>query len=152
VGAVVWGGFHNAGQICVSVERVYVEARIYDEFVAKVVERVSRLRYGMDSPGEFATDYGAMLTAEQLAIVERHVDEARENGATIKTGGRRATEGLFYEPTVPAGDDHTMTCMRDAPFGPTRPIITVSSAHEAIRLAHDPPDGVAARVWTRDER
>jgi len=152
VGAVVWGAMHNAGQICVSVERVYVEAPIHEEFVNRVVALVSQLRVGMDRPKEFATDYGAMLTATQLGIVQSHVQDARDKGATIKTGGRRAPEGSFYEPTVLTEVDHTMSCMREETFGPTLPIMKVDSIDEAVRLANDSPYGLSGSVWTRNER
>jgi acyl-CoA reductase-like NAD-dependent aldehyde dehydrogenase len=150
--AVVWGAMHNAGQICVSVERAYVEAPRHEEFVDRVVGLVTQLRWGMDEPGEFATDYGAILTASQLEIVESHVADARTRGATIRTGGRRAPEGLFYEPTVMTEVDHSMACMREETFGPTLPIMKVDSIEDAIRLANDTPYGLSGSVWTRDER
>jgi acyl-CoA reductase-like NAD-dependent aldehyde dehydrogenase len=150
VGGVVWGAFCNAGQVCVSVERVYVEAPVHDEFVAKVRARVAQLRYGMDEPGEYATDYGAMLTTGQLEIVERHVADAREKGATVETGGQRA--GECFEPTVLTGVDHAMTCMREETFGPTLPIMKVGSVDEAIELANDSPYGLSGSVWTRNEQ
>jgi acyl-CoA reductase-like NAD-dependent aldehyde dehydrogenase len=146
------GALYNAGQICISVERVYVEEPIYEEFVRRVVDKVSQLSCGMDAPGEFATDYGAMLTANQLAIVERHVQDARDSGATIRTGGRRAMEGLVYEPTVFTEVDHTMACMQEETFGPTLPIMRVASIDEAVRLANDSPYGLSGSVWTRNER
>jgi acyl-CoA reductase-like NAD-dependent aldehyde dehydrogenase len=149
-GGAVWGGMWNSGQICISVERVYVEAPIYDAFVARVVEKARDLRQGMDADGSFATDLGAMVTESQLTIVESHVADAVARGATVLTGGRRAAGGQFYEPTVLVDVDHTMACMRDETFGPTLPIMKVATEQEAIRLANDSPYGLSASVWTRD--
>jgi acyl-CoA reductase-like NAD-dependent aldehyde dehydrogenase len=100
VGGAVWGGLWNSGQICISVERIYVQEKVYDEFVGKLAEKVSALRQGMDADGSFNTEIGAMATESQLDIVERHVDDAVARGARTLTGGRRKAEGLFYEPTV----------------------------------------------------
>jgi Aldehyde dehydrogenase family len=105
--AAAWGALWNSGQICISVERVYVEAPIYDDFVTKVAEHVGRLRQGMDPDGSFTTDVGAMSTERQLTIVERHVDDAVGGGAKVLTGGHRAEQGLFFEPTVLVDVDHT---------------------------------------------
>ncbi len=149
--AAVWGGFYNAGQICVSIERVYVEAAVYDEFVTKVLEHTKALRVGTDSPGSYAADIGAITTPEQLAIVERHVADALERGATVATGGKAGQgPGRYYEPTVLLNVDESMQCMREESFGPTLPIVKVASADEAVRRANASEFGLAASVFTRD--
>lgn len=150
VGGAVWGGLWNSGQICISVERIYVQDKVYDEFVGKLTEKVAALRQGMDADGSFSTEVGAMATESQLQIVERHVDDALAHGARALTGGRRKPDGLFYEPTVLTDVDHSMLCMRDETFGPTLPVMRVSDEEEAIRLANDSPYGLAASVFSRD--
>jgi betaine-aldehyde dehydrogenase len=143
----VWGAFANAGQVCISLERAYVEEPIYDEFVDRVVEKTRALR--QDTAG--AAEVGAMISPAQIAIVEDHVQDARAKGAEILTGGRRADRaGGFYEPTVIAGADHTMKCMREETFGPTLPIMKVKDADEALRLANDSEFGLGASVFSGD--
>src|SRR5215469_845459 len=102
----VYGAFANAGQVCVSTERVYVAEAVADEFLARVVDKTSRLRQGVG--GE--ADVGPLCWPRQLEIVEEHVEDARRRGARILTGGRRnpAYAGLFYEPTVLTDVDHEM--------------------------------------------
>jgi hypothetical protein len=140
----------NAGQACISVERAYVEAPVYDEFVAKVTAKVQALRVGMDRPGEFAAEIGAIATPAQLDIIEAHVRDALSKGARVLTGGHRRDHGLFFEPTVLVDVDHTMDCMRHETFGPTLPIMKVRDEDEAVRLANDSPYGLSASVFTGD--
>lgn len=148
--AASWGAMWNSGQICISVERCYVEAPVYDEFVEKVVGKVRGLRQGMDPDGAFSTDIGAMESEAQLAIVEQHVQDAVERGATVLTGGQRGDRGLFFAPTVLVGVDHAMQCMREETFGPTLPIMRVDDEAEAVRLANDSKYGLSSSVWTSD--
>jgi len=151
VSAALWGGFYNAGQICVSTERVYVVADVYDEFVARLTEGVARLRVGTDAPGSFASDVGAIATAGQLALIEAHVADAVERGARVLTGGSRVEgPGLYFQPTVLVDVDHDMRCVREETFGPTLPVIKVADEEEAIRLANDSDFGLAATVFSRD--
>jgi acyl-CoA reductase-like NAD-dependent aldehyde dehydrogenase len=92
VAGAVWGGFSNAGQTCISVERVYVEDGIYDAFVTKLVGEVEKLRVGMDAPRSFSTDFGAIATEQQLQIIERHFHDALSKGhaRSPEVGGLRA--------------------------------------------------------------
>ncbi|TDH53152.1 aldehyde dehydrogenase family protein [Mycobacterium eburneum] len=149
VPGIAWGALFNAGQACVSVERVYVEAPIYDEFVARLTEVVGKLRQGADAGG-FTVDVGAMTTEAQRDIVVRHVDDALTRGAKATVGGKPTGPGLFLEPTVLIDVDHSMSCMREETFGPTIPVVKVADAAEAVRLANDSAYGLSATVWTRD--
>lgn len=145
--AAVWGAFFNAGQTCVSVERVYVLESVYDEFVAAVVRDVEKLKMGA---GE-GFDFGSMIDESQVAVAARHVDDALAKGARALTGGKRPEgEGSFYPPTVLVDVDHSMLCMTEETFGPTLPIMKVTSVDEAIRLANDSPYGLSAAVFSKD--
>src|SRR6476661_1422566 len=145
--AAVWGAFFNAGQTCVSVERVYVLEPVYDEFVAAVVRDVKNLKMGAGD----GHDFGALIDDTQVAIAERHVADALEKGAKALTGGRRATgSGSFYEPTVLVDVDHSMDCMMEETFGPTLPIMKVSTVAEAVRLSNDSQYGLSASVFSKD--
>src|SRR4051794_37749637 len=148
--AATYYALQNGGQTCVSVERIYVEAPIYDRFVDAVTERVKALRQGPPA-GPASVEVGAMTFPPQLDIVRRHVEQAREAGARITTGGHvREGAGRFYEPTVLADVDHSMTAMREETFGPTVPIMKVADAEEAVRMVNDSQYGLGASVWTKD--
>ncbi|MGV0735041.1 aldehyde dehydrogenase family protein [Mycobacterium syngnathidarum] len=146
-----WGGFFNAGQSCIAVERVYVEAPVYDKFVERLVAEAGSLRQGMDPAGSFTTDLGAMANEKQIEIVERHVQDAVDKGARVLTGGKRAQQGLFFPPTVLVDVDHTMACMREETFGPILGVMKVSGEQEAVRLANDSHLGLAGSVWTASQ-
>ncbi|WP_330181049.1 aldehyde dehydrogenase family protein [Nocardia sp. NBC_01503] len=146
---IVYGGLFNAGQVCISVERVYVEAPVYDRFVAALTAQVEALRLGGDDRG-FRYDIGAMATAAQRDIVRRHVEEAVAAGARILTGGKAIGSGLFFEPTVLVDVDHSMACMTEETFGPILPVVRVADEDEAVRLANDSVYGLSATVWTGD--
>lgn len=147
---IAWGGMFNSGQVCVSVERVYVEAPIYDEFVAKLTENVRKLQQGSERDAGFTFDVGAMATPTQRDIVERHVAGAAAAGAKILTGGKPTGQGTFFQPTVIADVTPSMECIAEETFGPTLPVVKVADEEEAVRLANDSKYGLSATVWTGD--
>jgi acyl-CoA reductase-like NAD-dependent aldehyde dehydrogenase len=148
--AALYYSMLNTGQTCISIERVYVEAPVYDAFVAKVTEQARALRHGPpDGPG--SVEVGAMTHGPQVDLVERHVEDARAKGARVLVGGRREDRpGQWFEPTVLADVDHDMAIMREETFGPTLPIMKVADADEAVRLANDSPFGLGASVFSGD--
>jgi acyl-CoA reductase-like NAD-dependent aldehyde dehydrogenase len=147
--AIVFGGFANSGQACVAVERVYAHHAVYAPLLARVRELVSELRQGDPAGGD--VDLGAIIFPEQIAIAERHVDDAVKKGARIVCGGKRLPgPGRFFEPTVLADCDHSMTVMKDEIFGPVVPFMGFRSEDEAIALANDSALGLNAYVFTKN--
>jgi acyl-CoA reductase-like NAD-dependent aldehyde dehydrogenase len=148
--AATWYSMQNGGQTCISVERVYVEEPVYDEFVQLVTQKVGKLRQGVPA-GPGSVEVGAVTFAPQAELVESHVKDAVDKGARVAVGGHLKTgPGRFFEPTVLLDVDHTMRCMTEETFGPTLPIMKVKDADEAVRLANDSKYGLQASVWTRD--
>jgi acyl-CoA reductase-like NAD-dependent aldehyde dehydrogenase len=147
--AITFAGFTNSGQVCISVERVYAHKDIYQKLVDRVTELTLELRQG-DSNKE-AVDVGAIIFPKQIEVAERHVADAVSKGAVLKTGGkRRAGAGQFYEPTVLADCNPSMTVMKDEIFGPIVPIMQVETEERAVELANDSHLGLNAYVFTTD--
>jgi len=142
----------NSGQTCISIERAYVEAPVYDEFVAKVTDKVRALRQGRPDGGAGTVEVGSMTFPPQVDIVEDHVRDAVERGARVLVGGHRGEHGggHYFEPTVLVDVDHSMKIMREETFGPTLPIMKVRDAEEAVRLANDSEYGLAGSVFSKD--
>jgi acyl-CoA reductase-like NAD-dependent aldehyde dehydrogenase len=148
--AATFYSMNNGGQVCISVERVYVEEPVYDEFVRHVTDNVRQLRQG-EPLSEGSVDVGAVIFPPQIDIIDAHVKDAVAKGAKVVTGGHaRSGPGRFYEPTVLVDVDHSMTCMQEETFGPTLPIMRVPDAEEGVRLANDSEYGLQASVWTSD--
>ncbi len=148
---LVWGAFVNAGQTCASVERVYVEAPVAEEFLRRVVDETRKLRVGDPEQGD--VELGPLTMERQRALVEAHVEDARARGAEVLTGGQRPDgPGFFYPPTVLTRVDHGMRVMREETFGPVLPVMVVQDVEQALQLANDSEFGLTASVWTRDAR
>jgi acyl-CoA reductase-like NAD-dependent aldehyde dehydrogenase len=148
--ACVWGSLMNSGQVCTSIERVYVEEPIYQTFVDKIVQKVQSLRQG---PSNDEVELGSMTSEEQFKKVSTQVSEAVARGAQALTGGRANPNfsGLYYEPTVLIDVNHNMTVIQEETFGPVLPIIKVRDGEEAVRLANDSRYGLDACIFTKDK-
>ncbi len=150
--AAAWGGMVNSGQLCISVERIYVEEPVYDEFVAKLTKEVGALRQGADGRKP-EKDVGAMTSPNQSAIVEDHVNDAVANGARAVTGGKKVPgDGDYFEPTVLVDVDHSMKVMRDETFGPVVGVMKVRDSEQALELANDSRYGLAASIFGEKNR
>jgi acyl-CoA reductase-like NAD-dependent aldehyde dehydrogenase len=140
--AAVYGGLTNAGQACVSVERIYVAESIHDKFVDEVIKQVRELKVGGDD-----AHLGAMTSPAQVKIVKDHLDDAIAKGAKVHTGGPDAISGSYIQPTVLTNVDHKMKIMNEETFGPVIPIQKVASVDEAVKLANDTTFGLGSSVF-----
>jgi acyl-CoA reductase-like NAD-dependent aldehyde dehydrogenase len=145
------GAFYNTGQSCCSVERVYVNAKIFDRFVAAFVGEVKGFRRG--DPADDRTYIGPLTRSPQLKVLEAQVKDARKKGARILAGGNRVKgKGNWFEPTVLVDVNHSMDVMREETFGPVIGIMPVADDARAVELMNDTPYGLTAGVYTRDRK
>jgi acyl-CoA reductase-like NAD-dependent aldehyde dehydrogenase len=150
--AAVWGGFTNCGQVCLSVERLFVESSIAEEFIRACVAKTQKLQLGPG--GDPHTDVGPLIRPYHVQRMSELISDAVQRGAKVHCGGRpRPDLGPgFFEPTVLSGVDSSMQLFREETFGPILPIQIVRDAAEAVRLANDSEFALAASVWTRDSQ
>ncbi len=142
--------FSNAGQLCISMERMYVQSGIYDEFVTRFAAAASAIRMGTEL--DYGVEMGSLISAEQLRTVQSHVEDAVAKGARLITGGRPRPDigPYFFEPTILEDVDETMTVFGEETFGPVVSIYRVDSVEEAIEKANASPYGLNFSVWSRD--
>ena len=142
--------FSNAGQLCLAAERVYVEGSAYEPFLAAFVRETETLTLGTGY--DYDADLGSLIDADQLDRVRSHVDAAREDGATVETGGRHRPDvaPYCYEPTVLTGVEPDATVACEETFGPVVVVTPVPDADAAVEAANDSPYGLNASVWTAD--
>jgi acyl-CoA reductase-like NAD-dependent aldehyde dehydrogenase len=152
---IAWGRFSNGGQTCVAPKRVYVEAAVYDGFVAALKDVLNGLRSGSGTD----CDVGPMIHADAAATLRAQRDDAIARGATVLTGmpgpstgaddGARARDN-FFPPTVLLDVPTEARVLREETFGPLLPVVRVGDADEAIALANGSNFGLAASVWSAD--
>ena len=149
--SVLRGAVYATGQVCYSVERVYVHQSVHDAFVEKLVAKAKAVRLNSDDPR--AGHIGPFTFAPQAEIVMRHIEDAKAKGAQVLTGGEieEIGGGLYLRPTVITGVTHDMEIMQDETFGPCVPVMAYSDTEEAIRLANDTQFGLTASVIAGSE-
>ena len=140
--------FRNAGQTCVCANRIYVQSKIHDKFVARLTERMGELKLGngMDK----GVDIGPLITDKAVAKVEDLLADAREKGGAIAMGGTPTGEATFYPPTLLTGAKKTMRLAREEIFGPVAPVFKFRTEAEVIELANATEFGLAAYFYARD--
>jgi acyl-CoA reductase-like NAD-dependent aldehyde dehydrogenase len=140
------------GQLCVSIERIYVQAAVSDAFTAAFVERVASLKQG--AAFDYSTDVGSLTSAAQLERVTAHVTDAVEKGATLLTGGSARPDlgPFFFEPTVLANVTPDMACAANETFGPVVAIHVIDTVEEAIVAANSSEYGLNSSIFTSSVR
>lgn len=143
--------FSNAGQLCISIERIYVEAAVADEFAARFAAATRAMKLGTGY--DFSADMGSLISEGQLKVVSDHVEDAKAKGANVLAGGRARPDigPLFYEPTVLTGVTAEMQCAGNETFGPVVSIYPVASVDEAVAKANDTEYGLNASVWAASD-
>ena len=148
--AAVWGSYTNCGQVCLSVERLFVEQSVAEKFNALCVEKTKKLRLGSGS--DPSTDVGPLIRPQHVQRMSDLIEDAVARGAKVLCGGNPRPDlgPNFFEPTVIVGLDSSMKLFQEETFGPILAIQSVRDAEEAITRANDSPFALAASVWTSD--
>ena len=143
--ATVWSSMSNAGQTCIGAERVYVDAKVADEFKAEVVAIAKNIHSGAPGKG----NYGPATMPSQIKVIQSHIDDAIARGGKALLGGSNSVHAPFVEPVVLADVPEDSLAITDETFGPTIVINTVADMDEAILLSNASKYGLAASVWSR---
>jgi acyl-CoA reductase-like NAD-dependent aldehyde dehydrogenase len=148
--------YSHTGQICISVNRIFVQQPLFEEYIERFTAAARKLRVAADGLQDPNADMGPMINAAAITKVQAHVDDALMRGGRLLVGGRALTDapydpnGFFYQPTILVDVTPDMRVMREETFGPIAPIAPFTTREEAIKLANATPYGLAAYVYTRD--
>jgi succinate-semialdehyde dehydrogenase / glutarate-semialdehyde dehydrogenase len=144
--AVLRGAVTSTGQVCFSIERVYVHESVHDEFVERLASKAERVQFNYPDP--HSGHIGPFIFERQAQIVAGHIEDALAKGAKLRAGGKvlNLGGGLYMRPTILTDVTHQMQIMRDETFGPVMPVMAYRSEDEAVRLANDTYFGLSAAV------
>ncbi|GGM18836.1 aldehyde dehydrogenase family protein [Dactylosporangium sucinum] len=143
--ACVWGGLTNAGQTCVGIERVYVAAPVYDEFLGRIVARAAKLTVGADAD----SDIGPITMPSQVEIIRRHIEDALTRGGRAVLGGAEAVQPPFVSPTILVDVPENAAAVQEETFGPTLTVTKVRDAEEALRLTNGTGYGLGGAIFAK---
>ncbi|HEV7632066.1 MAG TPA: aldehyde dehydrogenase family protein [Steroidobacteraceae bacterium] len=153
VSAALRGAVTSTGQVCFSIERIYVDARLHDDFVARLAERAAKIRINHPDPAQ--GQLGPFTGPLQAGIVDKHLEDALQKGAKLVAGGKSFVldGGRYMRPTILTDVTHDMLLMQEETFGPVMPVMRFATADEAVQLANDTQYGLSAAVMagTEDE-
>jgi acyl-CoA reductase-like NAD-dependent aldehyde dehydrogenase len=143
------GAFYNNGQSCCSVERIYVQESIFDEYLSEFIKETLSWKTG--APTEGGIYFGPLTRKDQLTVLEKQISDALSKGARLVTGGKRLPgKGYYFEPTILVDVNHNMNLMKEESFGPVIGIMKVKNDTEATQLMSDTEYGLTAAVYSRD--
>ncbi len=149
--SILWGSTVNCGQSCLSIERVYVQDTVVEDFLARLKARAEQVRLAFPQPED--GQIGPVISERQVHIIDEHLRDALQKGARVLTGNERCElkgGGWYCRPTVLTGVDHSMKVMTEETFGPIIPVMPFRTEEEAIQLANGTIYGLSAAVFARD--
>src|SRR5579864_564102 len=152
VKGTITGIFYGKGECCNAGSRLFVESKVHDQFLEKLIERAKKLRPG--DPLDPKSRLGAIVSEQQMNQILRYIETGKKEGAQLVTGGTRATvdgaKGFFIEPTIFDGVKNDMTIAQEEIFGPVLATITFDDIEQVAAQANASPYGLAAAIWTND--
>jgi aldehyde dehydrogenase (NAD+) len=149
--SIAWGKFTNNGQTCIAPDYIYVHEAIKDKFVAQMTSAIES-QYGLGADAEANTDYCRVVNAGHHGRLTRLLDDAKEKGGVVLTGGEVTKKGQFVAPTLIEGMSDDSAIMQEEIFGPLLPIITYSDVDDAIGYINARPKPLALYIYSNDKK